>query len=330
MLPENLPQCPICAAYDSTAESSYRPGGASIGGGHAHQWFTCLGCSAPVLLWQEAGAGYLIFSSGLYVPTPQEAHDASRASDAFSMRRSAPTEWVNGIVGVTLRDWESRRDAARKKAWLGFLPGFLERHNVKESEPGCIRYHDLPTQEAKDEIDEWNKHEHLVPGFEDSPPLPRIPSGIFVLRHTHAGWNEQDQGSSWDIEVPPDPITVRNAAFWKEVFEKVEVSGATEIPNGYCRAPNEPWFKFVVGGVTFEVGWRKRVVSITATSTTELDFTVIFEKAKADNVTFEIDDFYGTKDRPMPVHGKSVLIHAWSRDKCIEYLNALLMVARAT
>jgi hypothetical protein len=330
MLPENLPQCPICAVSDGDAKSTYRSGGAYIGGGHSHQWFTCLGCNAPVLLLGEAGAAYLIFASGLYMPTETEAQEARRSSTPFSMTHASPTDWVNSVVAVTMRDWSSRREAAKKKAWLDFLPGFLERHNVKEDAPGCIRYHELPTQAAKDEIDERHKHENDLPGFEDSPPLPRIPSGVFVLRHTREGWETQGTHASWDLEVPPDPITVQNAAFWKDVFEKVEITGATEIPNGYHHAPNEPWFRFEVGTTTFEVGWRKRVVSITATSTSELDLTAIFEKAKADNVTFEIDTSYGTKDRPTPVHGKSVLVHAWGRDKCVEYLNALLMVARAS
>jgi hypothetical protein len=321
MLVENLPQCPICNQH------SYRSGGAHIGGGSMQQWFTCEVCDISVLLMSESAAGYLIYTSREYTETANERQERERDGNG----RPAPIEWLNGSVAVTLRDWAERREAKKHQMWLEFLPGFLERHNVQEYKPGCIVYHDLPTQEAKDEIDKRHETDGKVPGFLDSPPLPKIPSGVVVLQHTQTGWVRQDHGSSWDLEVPPDPITVRNAAFWNDVFEKVEITGATEIPNGYLRhAPNEPWFKFEVGSFTFEVGWRKRVVSITATSPEKQDFSAIHELAKRDDVTFEIDAIYGTKHQSQPVRGKSVLIHAWGRDKCVEYLNALLMVARAT
>ena len=161
----------------------------------------------------ESAAGYLVYTSREYTETPGEL----QAREREGAGRPAPIDWLNNEVGVTLRDRAHRREAAKKQAWLDFLPGFLERHNVKESEPDCIRYHELPTQEAKDEIDARHEHDWKVPGFLEAPPLPRIPSGVIVFRHTQTGWERQDQGSSWDLEVPPDPVTVRNAAFWKDV-----------------------------------------------------------------------------------------------------------------
>jgi hypothetical protein len=319
MLPEELPPCPFCNT------STYHAGGASIGGSSMSQWFTCEHCDISVLMKSEYGAGYLFFTSDRYVETCDEAQERSRRGG-----NPAPIDWLNNTVQVTLRDWGSRREAAKHQAWMEFLPGFLARHNVQEYQPGCISYHDLPTQEAKDEIDERHKTDWKVPGFMDPPPLPKIPPGVIVLQLTQTGWVQQDQGSSWDLEVPPDPITVKNAAFWKEVFEKIEVTNATEVPNGYCHAPNEPWFKFEVGSFVFEVGWRKRVVSITASSTTEQDFSGIFALAKRDGPTFELDRRYGTDEQEGRTRGRKVLIHAGGRDKCIEYLNALLMVARAS
>jgi hypothetical protein len=289
------------------------------------QWFICGVCNLPVLQMDQHGAAYLFHTTREYRETSSEREERKRVEGS----RPTPIDWLNNVVMVTLRDWGHRREEKKKQMWLEFLPGFLKRHNVQESEPGCIRYHDLPTQEAKDEIDAQHETDWKVPGFLDSPPIPKIPPGIVVFRGTQEGWKQQDQGSSWDLEVPPDPITVQNAAFWKEIFEKVEVTGATEIPNGYLHAPNRPWFKFIVGSIAFEVGWRKRVVQISARSTDVHDFSEIFELAKRDEVTFELDDVYGTK-QDLHTRGKTVLVHAWGRDKCVEYLNSLLVVARGT
>lgn len=319
MLTENLPPCPACSMH------SYKPGGAYIGGGSIHQWFTCQWCDAAVMLWGESGASYLIYTTKSYTETPSECETRRQRGED----KPAPIEWMNNVVAVTLRDWKWKWEAAKKAKWINFLPGFLQRHNTQETSPGCIRYHDLPTQDAKDEIDEYNKHAHDLPGFENSPHLPLIPDGVIVLRHTEIGWDRESNAVSQTLEVPPDPITVDNDAYFKKVFEEVGVAHVEKVQNRYHGHANEPWFQFHIGDVVFTMGHRKHVVSIHMESLSKRNYRPLRDLAARDNVTFDVDDRYGHAHVDFSYEGNNTLIHAWGQGRCIEYLKTMLMIASA-
>ena len=308
MLAENLPFCPCCNAKDYTA------GGAHISGGGSSQWFTCQGCRAVVLVLFEGPCSYMLFF--------EEEKSVQSILDS----------WVNTDVAVLIRDANDRFEKEKKRMWLEFLPEFLERHGAKEVQPGCISYHNLPTQAAKDEIDEYNKLERtpgFIRGFKSSPLLPKIPSGVQVLGWTVEGWARQDAQASQSVPVPRDPITVRNEEFWNDVFGVLEITGATPTQNGYHHHSNEPWFRFSRYGVDFLVGWRKRVVSLEMRFSDSKDVTPLRDLAAKDNTTFEVEGHWGTQPHNPTVKGSHVLIHAWGREKCVEYLKAMMEIARA-
>jgi hypothetical protein len=309
MLPEQLPACLLCG------ECLYDSGGGSWGGGCAQQWFTCRGCDAHVYS-VSMGAAYLVYF-------PSTAYTTSK--DNESILRSSLKEWLDEIVFVTLRDFVAREEAAKHRAWLKSLPGFLERHNVQEVQPGCISYHHLPTQEAKDDYDRWSRDSRIQPGFENSPLLAQIPEGVQVYGHD-GKWCVQDHEESQKITPPRDPTTVRNAEYWGCILAEIGITDAVESPNRYCGAKNQPWFQFTVADVDFVVGWRKRVVQLSARSARVLDFSSLAELGRRDRVTFS--NSWDPDEDNAPT--SYVMIHAGSKETCVEYLRAMLTVARTS
>jgi hypothetical protein len=77
----------------------------------------------------------------------------------------------------------------------------------------------------------------------------------------------------------------------------------TRIPNQYCTCERcAPWYKVNADGIPFTIGWRKRVISIQSTDP-RIVFDKIFPKEDVTKFTHEI--------------------HAWGREKCIEYLSTI-------
>lgn len=304
MLPEQLPPCLLCG------ERMYDSGGASISPLLVQEWFQCRSCDGRVLsLWK--GTGYLIYF-------PDTAFTAQRQEKHLNPGLAA---WVDDVVLVTLRDFEARREAAKRRAWLAFLPGFLERHNVMETEPGCIAYHQLPTQAAKDEIDEWERKSHDQPGFDSAPSLAQIPDLVWVYGHDGNKWRVQDKDASHRVPLPRDPITVENAEYWGSILAEVGITKYEETENRYSSDSSKirPWFTFDVDDVEFVVGWRTRVVELVASSKRTIDFSSVEELGQRDNVTF---------GRNVDGEPSYVKIHAYTKVKCIEYLRAMLAAAR--
>lgn len=94
---------------------------------------------------------------------------------------------------------------------------------------------------------------------------------------------------------------------FKDIFSKVydlqEISFKV-IPNQYDNWEGyEPWFIVTTSDGDIQIGWRKRVISIEWLN----DYKQFTERFEDENVTKEFNN------------GKR-LIHAWSEDKCIEYL----------
>lgn len=93
----------------------------------------------------------------------------------------------------------------------------------------------------------------------------------------------------------------------------------TEIPNQYhggeCLSC-APWFTVVADGITFTIGWRKRVISI-HTSDPRFNFIKLFADQ---DVTkgYEV-----IEENRAKVLASNTYIHAWGKEKCIEYLKLI-------
>jgi len=95
----------------------------------------------------------------------------------------------------------------------------------------------------------------------------------------------------------------------QEYFEKIFAEAGykkailTPIANQYCQCDHcAPWYKVDADGTFFTIGWRKRVISIQSADT-----RIIFDK------------IFPSEETTKSAHE----IHAWGREKCIEYLKTL-------
>jgi len=95
----------------------------------------------------------------------------------------------------------------------------------------------------------------------------------------------------------------------QEYFQKIFTEAGFQeiwlspIENKYCPCNScAPWFEVVVNSIHFTIGWRKRVISIQST-----DPRIVFDK------------IFPKEDVTKSPHE----IHAWGREKCIEYLSTI-------
>lgn len=173
-----------------------------------------------------------------------------------------------------------------------------------------------------------------VPPYGVRVPLPpRVPDDavdVWVRRASGVNgyqWEHIDPAITADLPVPIDPIRVRHDALFGSIFRTVGLSEsiAAEIPNRYYNdyARNQPWYLINIGEMKLIVGPRKRVISIEMTRRDGLafdegshrfDHTVLGPLAESDGVTYESSPH-------------RILIHAWGKDKAIEYLSKLLGAA---
>jgi hypothetical protein len=197
------------------------------------------------------------------------------------------------------------------------------------------------------------------------PQVPQaVHDGTWVfLSRIESGWERLDPAATVDLPIPRDPLIVRNEEFWNDVFTQVEQAieqpfpERAETPNGYSNRPNaEPWYTFTLAGTEFRVGWRKRVTSLTLTFPQPKAVGDIHALADRDSVTYSAksaprdfiiaDEIEKESEREMltrlyesgviPDYDRlpddapealSVTIHAWGKDKTIEYLTQMCRTA---
>lgn len=157
----------------------------------------------------------------------------------------------------------------------------------------------------------------------EPPVLPRIPECVIVRRHISLtrdpstwNWKELLHRDSAKVEAPIDPIKVKHDAFFAGVFKDLGVN-VIEIPNRYGGSKLEPWYTFRIGLTDYVVGPRHRVFSVEALYPDSRDLSRIAALAKADQVTYVADS------------NDKVLIHAWNREKLIQYLSTLMEIGAA-
>jgi len=190
-----------------------------------------------------------------------------------------------------------------------------------------------------------------------APDPINLPAGVTAFVSRKGKW---EAAKPLVGKLPRDPVRVRHDRFYSEVFKAVQDSlgltfTTTERANGYYsdKFLSEPWYDFEVAGITFTVGPRKRVTHISFKAPAPVGYAQLQALAKRDNVTFEVkppwedaaqallqaidkeaDNWidqvqaaaYKAEDEYQGDKGKSteVLIHAWDKDKAIEYLTTAI------
>jgi len=161
-------------------------------------------------------------------------------------------------------------------------------------------------------------------GFERSPLPPQMPAGMKAFIRQPTGWEQVNPEDTANLPIPTHPIRTRHEALFGETFAAVKSAleiefVPTELPSGYGPDPLNlvPWYSFFIGPVEFTVGPRKRVISISAKSPLPMNLIEIHELSERDEPTYERDG-----------DDLAVLIHAWGREKLLEYLLAIGRAAR--
>jgi hypothetical protein len=249
----------------------------------------------------------------------------------------AGMEWLNGPLQVTLRAYDEAVEAVRlavdKAEWelrcdfLGLPRGTKVQYAVA---PPYEKY--LRRPDGSDVTDEGTirrfcaEREPRYPRGALVVPVvpPKLPDCLTAYVRTAEGWWDRvDRAESSALSVPPDPIRVRHDAFFGEIFAALRAAGVEvsprEVSNQYYEDRNcaEPWYAFDVAWRRFTVGPRKRVISVTVEGES-FHAGELRNLAERDGVSYWADESWKS-GRTWP--GK-VTIHAWTKEKCVEYLLA--------
>ena len=308
MLQEQLPNC-ACGNHN------WKSGGGQFGGTINSQWFTCSN--------GDCGRRALILSnrSGCVFLQP--------AGELRDFENVKLDEWINSVLLPTWRDFDARLAETLKPIELAHKHKLCDQlglaHDV-ESVPEELR-------------DQWNKGwkeyesdpEHKCPeGFRDQPTPPKLTvyNLIAMLFTRDQKWEPVDLEASDKAKVPPDPIRVQHDLFYKEVFAaikevlSVDIS-PIEVENLYSKnTALQPWYLFGINGVGIRVGPRKRVIQILVEIPKHrqpMTTKAIREIAIADKTTYTADAEWQSSKATSQL----IEIHAWNKEKLIQYLTII-------
>ena len=311
---------PVLRDRSGHHDHQWEPWGGSMGGSMEQRNYRCSICRCR-------GATLLMGTTGMFIMLPPAADDAR------GYERKETNAHLTYFDRDVMAQWRARADQVKEarsalseaafRDWLNQvnLPEYTERGDLSE-------IHRKQWHAVLNEL-ELAPGYRIPAGFENTPLPPEMPDDMVAFVAMHDGWARVHPGFTNGIKPPPDPIRVRHDEQFGWIFD--QVSRATGLvlspkirPNQYWGSEYdhlEPWYKvhgWNVTGVEFLVGPRKRVISIEAsaeewTSIAAFDAVrrTVETLGKRDNVTWDTSS-------------KKCLIHAWGKEKAVEYLTALI------
>ena len=238
---------------------------------------------------------------------------------------------LNEILLSTWRDRNERLKAAQKPLedrWWNYA---CDEIGV----PRGTTFEDVPKEKHAQWRAFWallyeNYRAYRVPeGFEKTLIPPQLPQGLaaYILQYDtygKASWEEVTREVSLAQPVPADPIRVRHDKFFSEVFTEVRKNLGCDftteyVPNAYCGAKCEPWFRFILGANTLIVGPRKRVTTIRVTAPQGLNTRKIRAAAVKVETTYTADG--GWQSDIVTAH--ELEVHAWDKKQLVEFLTII-------
>jgi hypothetical protein len=283
MLNEEAPVC-FCGTRD------WQGGGGSFGV-FSQQWMTCKDCGRSM--------GILFaYSNGAVFQHRERLGNINEFSD-----------WLNNTLLVTFRAAGEEIEKARTHVWETALAKYLkDRPDATKDETRNLFHKITSTPEYR-----------RPPGFE--PPIPaNIPDNMYLrLLKSNDEYELVTSEQSRGLETPPDPIRVRHDEYYLPILEQFGLDYEL-IPNEYCGAANEPWYKLNVGGVEIKIGPRKRVTSIIVNAPQGMGVVTIAKAAKDDQTTYFADSVWQSNAEI----ARNLEVHAWTNEKIKEYLAILI------
>jgi hypothetical protein len=305
MMPKELPPCLVCTC------NNYKPGGGRFGGEVSQQGFSCGTCGVDVMLLSMDMCHVL-----LYAPT--DAH----------------TEYVNRYLLSAWRAWKTQVELLRSKIRMEHLHVVNEAMGLPQETTGYTVGEERYSEWAR-RLDEMAREHRLTilfpPDCEPCPLPPQMPGDMLAMHRPTlgGGWVRIMPEETRLLRIPPDPIRVHHEAVFTEIRHRVEAVTSQaiifdQIPNEYFddKYAREPWYTFRMPRGTIVIGPRKRVISIQARDCDPpISTEALYALAERDNVTWEADGGWKSKISP----AKSCEIHAYGKDKAVEYLTALVL-----
>ncbi len=234
--------------------------------------------------------------------------------------------WANDTLLVTWRDYTERLKPIQKE-----IEDRWQKYAYNEI--------DLPVGEKipKEKYSQWQDFWNLLQKYKPySNPVavakittpPKLPRKLEAYVLVDDVWKKVDHEESAKQAVPADPIRTNHDKYYNEVLDKLRAELGIHIeteyvPNEYCGAKNEPWFKFSIGENTIVVGPRKRVTTIKL-FTPEGEGKK-FNAEKIRNMAIQTKVTYSGNGHWMEKENfvQNLEIHAWNKEQLLGFLTIL-------
>lgn len=240
-------------------------------------------------------------------------------------------------MGQWRLDWRKRVSDPNSKWGMMDAPDAIDRavvlRRLAETGKYEVSRHATEILEKFEEFKETKRFCDYRTGAPNPPIPPKIPGeevAVWIRKWDgkEATWEHIDPDRTQELVVPPDPIRVRHDALFGEIFEETGLGSSprVEIPNRYYgdKFKNEPWYEMKVNGFTLVIGPRKRVISVTLSRDEPFPVTSLRELGERDGVTYTADGGWKSDLK----EATSANLHAWGKKKSVEYVKAMLEIAK--
>lgn len=328
---DKLPAC-LCGS------TSWNQGGGSYGGAMSTTYYSCPACQRRAISLYASGYDVLI----MFKEGDEPVLDTWINRTLMICARAFETRWdkIKSLID------QANRDSVIMNHGVDPTKGFVWGNEYIDHHPNANDNEGNPIPQdivAAIHTDFHDMYCGPNPTTLITPPIPpNLPEGITAyLWQRLPGQTNQEFGyvqitpeASKRAFMPLDPHRESQIAYWKGVMNDLTgycwgdkfVPELTEIPNEYFNDVNkcEPWYTFKFRGATFKVGWRKRVVNVEIDFGTKVTVTKLRDLGVRDNTTYYAEGGWKSKTET----AQTVCIHAWDKEKLLEYLRAAIQIAR--
>jgi len=293
----SLPDCPYCGSASKTG------GGGEFSHLRSIRYYGCSSCEAQFTFVSQAGCTVL---------------SATRTKEEIE----ALNKWFNAAVDPAFACYQEKLDDLREKRFEAWLRNHFLRAFPQDAAYATERSFYTLSAEGKALVQRYLKREREPRASDPSIPYPpQVPAELqFVYVRVGDQFKPINRNVSARTPLCEHPRVRKDREYWSAVCAAVKLR-FPEMPSFAAWRPIKnryenseyapPWYQFSFNGAEFTVGYRHRVASLQVESSAVRDERELKDLAKIDDVTFWSDS-------------ESTGIHAWTQDKSVEYLLAMI------